>query len=371
LAQLAFKLGYTEIGERIVRMGLDGPELGVEYYFVAANAARRAGDFAGTRSLVGEAVERMCKQSTVNDDDAKRLLHLIRLGMATLVFDEKDPFADEAFVEGLRRDLPTLDLVYEGDAFYRTLLAQTLWFSDIVASEKEWDRAVEMDATELAWNARGTWYKDADRNLDDAEDAYRAGLLVHQDSSLLQHNLAQVLVARAGEAEIDPGLARKLGAEADALCRRALRGDTPRGLRRHIHETMEQIDKLMDQVRQAAPAPSPASEEAPRRRRQRSDDGGRRRPKRVREPEPTRLAEVGEVLRGKVVSIPRYGAFVAVPEIGTGLLHKTEMYGHDFDDPADILAVGDEIEVKVIEVVPSEGSRPRISLSQRALGDEA
>ena len=35
------------------------------------------------------------------------------------------------------------------------------------------------------------------------------------------------------------------------------------------------------------------------------------------------------------------------------------------------IMIGDEIEVKVIEVVPSEGSRPRISLSQRTLGDEA
>jgi hypothetical protein len=47
------------------------------------------------------------------------------------------------------------------------------------------------------WNARGTWYKEAERDLDKAERAYRKGLEKVGGSGLLMHNLAQVLVERA------------------------------------------------------------------------------------------------------------------------------------------------------------------------------
>ena len=41
LAELAFKIGRPDFGNRIVRMGLDRDGPGLEYYFVAAHSARR------------------------------------------------------------------------------------------------------------------------------------------------------------------------------------------------------------------------------------------------------------------------------------------------------------------------------------------
>ncbi|MDX9719345.1 MAG: S1 RNA-binding domain-containing protein [Myxococcota bacterium] len=355
LAELAFKIGLAELGERIVRMGLDGPRPGIEFFFVSANAARRQGQFQRTRELVAEALQRFVEMledgENELDEEGQRLLHLIRLGMATLVFDEKDPHADPDFIEALRTDLPRLDPIFAADPFYRTLLAQTYWFSSREKSEREWDNAIELDESELAWNARGTWYKDAERSLDDAEDAYRAGLEAHPESSLLMHNLAQVLIARAEQGGFERPVLRRLLTDTDALLLRALRGDSPRGLRRHIHETREGLDRLWTAFRSEEGA-----DERPRHDRQ----GGRRRG------EHPKLPAVGDVVVGTVSSIPRYGVFIKLPAGGVGLLHKSEMAQEEVDDPAQFVQIGDELSVEVIAIVSGDGKRPRISLSQRS-----
>ncbi|MFW5741374.1 MAG: S1 RNA-binding domain-containing protein, partial [Myxococcota bacterium] len=82
--------------------------------------------------------------------------------------------------------------------------------------------------------------------------------------------------------------------------------------------------------------------------------------------EPEREPEAGEVLQGKVRSLTAFGAFVALPERGTGLLHKSEIAHTPVDDPSQVLKVGEEIEVKVLEVGRRDG-KLRIALSRKAL----
>src|SRR5204863_406738 len=131
---------------------------------------------------------------TVVPDDGNRLLHLIRLGFATLLFDIKDPHGAPEFIAGLGRLLPGLAGRLGADPFFHALTAQLLWYEDKEKSEAEWDRAAELGDAEMSWNARGTWYKDAEHDLDKADRAYRAGLKKVPHSALLLHNLAQVLV---------------------------------------------------------------------------------------------------------------------------------------------------------------------------------
>jgi predicted RNA-binding protein with RPS1 domain/tetratricopeptide (TPR) repeat protein len=332
LAQLAFKIGQPEFGNQIVRMGLDKEGPGLEYYFVVAHSARRQRRYAEARKLSVDAIEAFLRTADdeLASDDGERLLHLIRLGFSTLLFDEKDPKGDLPFIERLREALPRLAPRLSSEAFFHALLAQTLWYDDIEASEQAWDRAAELDTTEATWNARGTWYKDAQGDLDKAEQAYRQGLQIVPTSPLLLHNLGQLLVESA----------RRLLHEAEPILRAALREESPKGLRRHVHSTR---DRLMA-FRASLPPRAPRKEE----------------------PEPQREPVVGEVLKGKVRSLTAFGAFVVLPECGTGLLHKSELAHEPIDDPAQLLQVGEEVEVKVLEVERRDG-KLRIALSRKAL----
>ncbi|MRX72967.1 RNA-binding protein S1 [Bacillus lacus] len=60
--------------------------------------------------------------------------------------------------------------------------------------------------------------------------------------------------------------------------------------------------------------------------------------------------EVGSKLKGKVTGITNFGAFVELPGGSTGLVHISEVADNYVKDINDHLTVGDEVEVKVINV---------------------
>jgi S1 RNA binding domain protein len=60
--------------------------------------------------------------------------------------------------------------------------------------------------------------------------------------------------------------------------------------------------------------------------------------------------EVGSKLQGKVTGITNFGAFVELPEGVTGLVHISEVADNYVKDINEHLKVGDEVEVKVINV---------------------
>ncbi len=73
---------------------------------------------------------------------------------------------------------------------------------------------------------------------------------------------------------------------------------------------------------------------------------------------------VGKRVRGRVVSIVDYGAFVALEEGVEGLIHVSEMsWTKKVKNPRSILEVGDEVDVVVSEV---DVDKRRLSLSLRA-----
>ena len=78
----------------------------------------------------------------------------------------------------------------------------------------------------------------------------------------------------------------------------------------------------------------------------------------------TKKYQVGEVVSGKVTGVQPYGAFVALDEATQGLVHISEItYGY-VKEVSEFLSVGQELEVKVLEVDEKAG---KISLSIRAL----
>ncbi|WP_066074265.1 S1 domain-containing RNA-binding protein [Neobacillus soli] len=60
--------------------------------------------------------------------------------------------------------------------------------------------------------------------------------------------------------------------------------------------------------------------------------------------------EVGSKLQGKVTGITNFGAFVELPGGSTGLVHISEVADNYVKDINDHLKVGEQVEVKVINV---------------------
>ncbi|GIN59210.1 S1 domain-containing post-transcriptional regulator GSP13 [Lederbergia ruris] len=73
--------------------------------------------------------------------------------------------------------------------------------------------------------------------------------------------------------------------------------------------------------------------------------------------------EPGTVLTGKVTGIQPYGAFVALDDQTQGLVHISEIKHGFVKDIHEFLSVGDEVNVKVLEVNAESG---KISLSIKA-----
>ena len=362
VAELAFKLGKRDLGNQIVRMGLEGDTPGVEYYFVVSNTARRESRFEDAFAATEQAIDAYAAREDAPADDGVRLLHLIRTAFAALLFDVGDPRAHPEFTAAVRDKLPGLASRLEGQPLYHVLLAQAQWSVDEEASEASWEKAASMDDAETVWNARGTWYKDALRDVGKAEATYRKGLEAAPHSALLQHNLAQLLVEKASAGDINPDHARGMLRQADEALRAALREDSPKGLRRHIHSTR---DRLME-LRNALGGRNKGGQGKPRGNQPRNQ--GHKRTEAVEAEAPKGPPpEVGATVKGRVRSLAGYGAFVALESGHTGLLHVSEIAHGHVKEPGDALTVGDEIELKVLDVQSGEGSRTRIGLSRRAL----
>ena len=78
---------------------------------------------------------------------------------------------------------------------------------------------------------------------------------------------------------------------------------------------------------------------------------------------------IGDVVKATIVSITSFGAFAQIIDGVDGLIHISQIADKKVENVKDILSVGDEVDVKIIDI--DEESK-RISISIRALlGDEA
>jgi small subunit ribosomal protein S1 len=75
-----------------------------------------------------------------------------------------------------------------------------------------------------------------------------------------------------------------------------------------------------------------------------------------------RTSKAGAIISGQVTKLVPFGAFVRVAQGIEGLVHISEISHEHVDTPESVLSVGDEVQVKVIDV---DVSRRRVSLSMR------
>ena len=76
------------------------------------------------------------------------------------------------------------------------------------------------------------------------------------------------------------------------------------------------------------------------------------------------VPEVGAIYKGKVVSILEFGAFVEILPGKEGLLHISELDWKKVEKTEDVLNVGDEVEVKLLEIDSKTG---KMRLSRKVL----
>jgi len=70
----------------------------------------------------------------------------------------------------------------------------------------------------------------------------------------------------------------------------------------------------------------------------------------------------GMVLEGVVTNIVAFGAFVDIGVKQDGLVHVSELSAHFVKNPLDVVQVGDQVDVRVLNV---DTVRGRIALSMR------
>lgn len=62
--------------------------------------------------------------------------------------------------------------------------------------------------------------------------------------------------------------------------------------------------------------------------------------------------EVGSVLEGKITGITKFGAFVALPEGRSGLVHISEISNTYVNDVHDHVQLGQSVTVRVLNIAP-------------------
>lgn len=76
---------------------------------------------------------------------------------------------------------------------------------------------------------------------------------------------------------------------------------------------------------------------------------------------------IGSVVDAKIVSIAAFGAFANILPSVDGLIHISQISWDRIKTPADVLAVGDEVKVKIIDI---DFDKKRVSLSIKELQDK-
>ncbi|MGB9791271.1 MAG: bifunctional 4-hydroxy-3-methylbut-2-enyl diphosphate reductase/30S ribosomal protein S1 [Thermacetogeniaceae bacterium] len=77
--------------------------------------------------------------------------------------------------------------------------------------------------------------------------------------------------------------------------------------------------------------------------------------------------QVGQIVSGSVVRLVSFGAFVEIEPGVEGLVHISRLADHRVDKPEDVVAVGQKVKVKILDINKKEH---RISLSIRDAKDE-
>ncbi|TFH33668.1 MAG: S1 RNA-binding domain-containing protein, partial [Anaerolineales bacterium] len=76
--------------------------------------------------------------------------------------------------------------------------------------------------------------------------------------------------------------------------------------------------------------------------------------------------KVGTTLQGEVVRIENFGAFVDIGAERSGLVHVSEMGEEYVKDPRDLVKIGDEVNVTIVEI---DRKKKQIRLSMKATFD--
>ena len=98
-----------------------------------------------------------------------------------------------------------------------------------------------------------------------------------------------------------------------------------------------------------------------------ASDGNKAKAAMQRINELTAEVEVGQIYNGKVVRIVDFGAFVSIIGGKEGLVHVSQIADHRVEKVTDVLSVGQEVPVKVLEI--DRQGRIRLSIKDAITND--
>jgi len=75
----------------------------------------------------------------------------------------------------------------------------------------------------------------------------------------------------------------------------------------------------------------------------------------------------GDVVEGRVTKVVTFGAFVEILPGVEGLVHISELAAHHVENPREVVAQGQAVNVKIIEI---DGERRRLSLSLKRVEED-
>jgi len=77
--------------------------------------------------------------------------------------------------------------------------------------------------------------------------------------------------------------------------------------------------------------------------------------------------EAGEILKGKVVRLLDFGAFISLNANQDGMVHVSELAPYRIEKPSDFLNIGDEVTIKIKEI----DDQGRVNLTMKGLSENA
>ncbi|RKZ52433.1 MAG: hypothetical protein DRR16_18710 [Candidatus Parabeggiatoa sp. nov. 3] len=222
-------------------MGMTGEEGDIRFYYIGASSNRSSGDYPKAFEYCKKAInlyKTLLEHGKNTKNIQDRFLSLLRLGFQMLVYDVKKLYEDMEFINIATDVIEKIQ--DDNNSLLLQLKAKFLWYTkypNYAKYDDAWEKALQSDETGETYNAMGTWYKDVENNLSEAEKIYRKGLEKFPNNVLFPLNLAKLLMEK-DEDSFQPLV------EALSLIHAASKMPSAFKLRKHICEIRETIKAL-------------------------------------------------------------------------------------------------------------------------------
>ncbi|RKZ91121.1 MAG: hypothetical protein DRR19_08070 [Candidatus Parabeggiatoa sp. nov. 1] len=241
LASLAFKTGNFIHAQKLLEIGATGKDDDLRFYYIGMASSRDSGNYQKAFEYCKKGInlyETVLEHGKNTESGQDRFLSLLRLGIQILVYDVNNIYGDMEFINIATNVVEKIQ--DDNNSLLLQLKAKFFWYTKTQGSAKyddAWEKALQSDETGETYNAMGTWYKEVENNLSEAENIYRKGLEKFPNNTLFPLNLTKLLIYKDDDS-FEPLI------EASLLMKNALKKPNPPKRKQYIFETIATIKAL-------------------------------------------------------------------------------------------------------------------------------